>query len=785
MQRIFDGMKRIADAATDALKRSAPDELQGLSLGERKRQCIPDSYLEALVRAGQDPSAFDWLLPTTELPGRPSSQVENGFIAARGSNLLAFGQRDDHFHLELCSLAATKWIPRPDLQVPHFALELPLSVFRHATIALDTVCDYAAGPWWEAVKMHGHLPCGPEAVFGVAQVKIMELRRGRFGLETVPDRPAGICWLEDGKLQVWPEGASFELARIVAWHPVGVNALHFCVATPKQVLQVELSVLTCGVESALLRRLTGPLRDVRLPQYDFPEILQHSGLFAARKTASKADEWLWLGQRGSQIVRNPMDAQTPLAFTAGYAMGNYAVLSRPDGDTYAVRTEHGVAATICGNLPAFAELRTTASGPWGIFLIDQAPVFVRLGERGAKVGTAAEIPWPQATFEINPAVPETTIVLRHREDAAQRYEVTAPLSLINSLRAEVEVRQITHAIAQEKPGALYDRWATLRRDGFLLLLLGDAATLLQELSRGTTLAQASQILSQVDPQKELSAEQKKTLEAALQQLTLLAESLPEIKQRFELVSLEMPYLWAQQEQAWLETIFGEKCAQAVSEKEAKRGRELLARTIRSLIAPMQRSLSELEAAIRPVESVLFREEVQKHWSMKARRYGPVAVTSLFSGAAAVASVVTTGGILAIAPVLGIAFNQILIGETEKLLRDREKMLTLYRAIDLAAGWLDLLRRGVEISACEAKKFIENENLRAAQRDRKLFEQCPPTLRTKVLENLRKEVQQRGAEAHRAAYAELTPGSMKRIGNTTRYIAQLSARPLNGTVELEP
>ena len=780
-------MKRIFDGVVDFWKRPAPADLAKLDFSERKRRCLPDSVRKELERLGRDPASFDWLLTVTELEffGTLSNSTKSveGFLAASGPTLLAFGYLEGKFQVEQGVLAASRWELIPDRHQPQLSIELPFQHFRKARVLLDSSCDYAVGPWWDALKsVSRNQTFGEGAMLGLARVSMQEVQHGGFGLAPANERAVGVCWISEGFFNVWPDGWSFSLKKVVAWNRTSDHGLQLCVFDSQQITLVEIDQITCGAEPALVRTLTNLLIDPLPPRLNLRDDLAHSGLFAARKVGCDVEELIWLCKSGGKLKRSPFGNDDNQTFALGYSLGDRVIISHLAGDAFAIRCDPSVVAAICELLPAFTELRGSAVGPWGVFLSSaessqmQIPVLVRVMDHGLRIGSSAEIPWQQLTIE--DGLPATngcsTAQLLRRDDQTWQCELIGPVSLVTSLRGEVEMRQVTYAVSKENPGALYKRWASLRRDSFLFLLLGDVAALLEELDHGTDLAEAAQLLSHAEPQK-LTADQRKALESAIGQLTLLAATLPQIKQHLELISLEVPYAWAQHEQAWLEALFGKKCAMLAGEKEAARGRELLSRSIRSMVAPMQRSLAELEAALRPTESLLFRHEIQRHPAMKMRQWGPAAVTAVISGASAGAMIASGGSAILLAPILVPALNQLLATEMDKLLREREKTLTLKRAVELAAGWIDLLRRGAEVSAAESRRFIERENIRAARRDRLLFEQCPAQLRDSVLGNLRKEIQRRSVDAKRMTFAKLEPGSDKRLGTTLNYIAQLSGR----------
>lgn len=785
-------MKRIFDGVVDFWKRPAPADLAKLDFTERKSRCLPESVRKELERLGHDPASFDWLLTVTELEifGTLSNSTKSveGVLAASGPTLLAFGYLEGKFQVEQGVLAASRWERIPDRHQPQLSIELKFQNFRKARVLLDSSCDFAVGPWWDALKLISrNQPFGEGSVLGLARISRQEVQREGFGLASANERAVGVCWISEGFFKVWPDGWSFGTSKIVAWERTSDSSVQFCVFDSQQITLVKIDQITCGAEPTLVRTLTSLLIDSLPPRLNLRDDLAHSGLFAARKVGCEADELIWLCKNGGKLKRSPFGNDDNQAFALGYSLGDQIVISHLVGDAFAIRCDPSVVAAICELLPAFTELRGSAAGPWGVFLSSavssqlQIPVLVRVMDHGLRIGSSAEIPWHQLTIEDNLAATNgcSTAQLLHRDDQTWQYALTGPASLVTSLREEVEARQVSHLVSKESPGALYTRWADLRRDSFLFLLLGDVAALLEELDDEADLAEVAQLLSKAEPQK-LTADQRRALESAIRQLTLLAAKLPPIKQHLELISLETPYAWAQHEQAWLEALFGKKCAMAAGKKEATRGRELLSRSIRAMIAPMQRSLGELETVLRSTESLLFRDEIQRHWGMKARRWGPVAVTAILTSASFAIS-----GIPSLLPaMLSPALNQIISSQADEVLRDREKSLTLRRAIGLAAAWIDLLRRGAKVSAAEANRFIENENIRAARRDRLLFEQCPPQLRDSVLGNLRKEVQRRSVDAVRMTFAELAPGSDKRLGSTLNYILQLSDRQATISAPIE-
>jgi hypothetical protein len=288
---------------------------------------------------------------------------------------------------------------------------------------------------------------------------------------------------------------------------------------------------------------------------------------------------------------------------------------------------------------------------------------------------------------------------------------------------------------------LYSHRNRGRRNRMLFSVFGNAVVLNRALGEPPSIVDLPRKLNALDATK--FHENKKIREATLKKTMQIAMALPDMKQRLEITAMLYPYYWVEQEATWLQRVFGAKTANRLLPAERRRLVPVLRQHVRTCQAGIQRPLAEIESAVRPVEEVMAREEVQQHWSSKTMRYLPVVAQGvigaafLFSGAGAPAG----AGLLAGAAgqgfkmLAGAVAIQGLGGVLAHFEKDRIASSMLRRAGLKVFPWWQLFLNSLSVSLFETGAALDEESNRAMVRDRKLVDGLPAAERAAALKRL--------------------------------------------------
>jgi len=275
--------------------------------------------------------------------------------------------------------------------------------------------------------------------------------------------------------------------------------------------------------------------------------------------------------------------------------------------------------------------------------------------------------------------------------------------------------------------ALHNR---IHKQHMLFSIFGNAVVLNRALDDSPSMVELPEKLRGLDAER--FATHKKVREATLKKLMQMSMALPEMKQSLELSAILYPYFWVEREAKWLERVFGAGVAARLMVSERRRLIPALRRQIRTCQANIQRPLAEIESALRPIEEVLAREEVQQHWSSKVRRFLPgiaqavIGVAFMSTGGGAVIGGRMVAGAVAIHGLGGV------LGHFEK---DRYAAAQLRRAALRVLPWWQLFLNSLSVSLYETAEALDEESNRSMARDRKLVDAVPAGRRQQVLQRL--------------------------------------------------
>jgi hypothetical protein len=340
----------------------------------------------------------------------------------------------------------------------------------------------------------------------------------------------------------------------------------------------------------------------------------------------------------------------------------------------------------------------------------------------------------------------------------------------DSEKAQVEV-------SKSGTASLYSQHNAARKNNFLLVIFGDILLLNRALESGTPM---SELCRKLDEMGGVTfAEDKRLREETVAKTMLLASSLQDIKQKYEIISAMSPYYWVEAEAKWMTQAFGSRIASAAVPNERKRLVPTVRRQVRSIQSDMFRSLGQIEAAIRPLESIFAREEVQRHWSSRVRVFAPQIAQA---GLGAASLLIDPTGSIAFKLLGGAFATSALGGVLSQVQKDKEAAAQIQRAAQGIFPWWQIFMKTLVISIYEAGEFMDAENTVAMKRDRKFIESIPAEQKAAAMQRVNSSLRKRIVEERRNRFGEVLSGSGVRVMQIIEDIERSSGEQMKLTVD---
>jgi DNA-binding transcriptional ArsR family regulator len=290
-------------------------------------------------------------------------------------------------------------------------------------------------------------------------------------------------------------------------------------------------------------------------------------------------------------------------------------------------------------------------------------------------------------------------------------------------------------------GDLYRARNDARRDEFLLSVASDVVVLNRVLRADPPL----DLL--VDELAELAdatfADRKDLREPTLRKVMEISTTVAAMKQGFETLAMVYPYCWVEREAERLKNVFGPQLAARLVPAERRRMVPLVRRQVRTFQANLQRPLTEIEAALRPVEEIIARAGLQNHWASKLRRYLPGIAQGVLGASLVAMGAGAIGGRIVAGAVAMHGLGSIL-GHFES---DRVAAALLRHSAVKAFQWWRILIASLSVSLYEAAEFVDGLSNQSMLRDRKIIDALPADTREKMLRRLRKGLREEYAVDH--------------------------------------
>jgi len=712
-------------------------------------------------------------------------QLNTGYIAElpNGDFCLFRYKSDVGFHMGLVPQLNAAIILEKNVNSLDFLITIsgdPDLQHCQVTLHADTV-DAAVGPWMEFLRPAlclGHTESALQSVV-IGAVERVEPRRNEFGLEPSNSSYPVAFGISGASLIILPTRDEIRLSDLLAWtlSDKEFAGMYMENGVPK-VIRLR------GREPDFARFLNelkpvlhdSPALDVSLTDY-----ISTLGVFSRRDFGPKSSPII-LRKRDKELTVWS-DPARPVMRHA-WILPSKTILATESGESEVL----SIASANVGCLldlvqPPIGIVQISTDESWAMFLSDDAvqkPMRVVVGA-GKVIFSEAEIHPIEAALDIH-VEPSTDGLVRvttkwRKGNDVIEYHHLAPEQQGFAFWEWWDAEKAQVEISKAGTASLYSQHNAARRNNFLLVIFGDILLLNRALESGTPM---SELCAKLDEMGGVTfAEDKRLREETVAKTLLLASSLQDIKQKFEIISAMSPYYWLESESKWMTQAFGNQIATAAIPGERKRLIPTVRRQVRSIQSDMFRSLGQIEAAIRPLESIFSREEVQRHWSSRVRVFAPQ-ITQAGLGVASLLLDPTGSTALRL---LGGAFaTSALGGVLSHVQKDREAAAQIQRAAQGIFPWWQIFMKTLVISIYEAGEFMDAENTVAMKRDRQFIELIPAEQKPAALQRVNSALRKRIVEERRNRFGEVLSGSGVRVMQIIEDIERSSGEQMKLTVD---
>ena len=356
--------------------------------------------------------------------------------------------------------------------------------------------------------------------------------------------------------------------------------------------------------------------------------------------------------------------------------------------------------------------------------------------------------------------------------------LVAPDKAAEEAMVAIQSRQTNkYVLGNATIAELYREYTELRKEDYLFVLFADLILLDRKLQEGIGI---SELVRQLKSKGGVEfAENKVLSEATIAKVLVLTEGIRLTKQKLELLASMYPYYWIQQDAERLAAVFGNMLPNGFIETRRRRIVPRMRQDIRAVQGTILRSLAEIESGSRQIDSMLAKDEVKKHWSSKAMRWGPaiiqggLAISYLFmtggAGAATTASMLTSQqaiGARMLAGVIGTQAAGQLFGYFQQ---DKEASAQVKRAAETIFPWWDIFRSTLVVCIYEAGQFLGDLLTESMKQDKDLIDGLPPDRKPAVVDRLRQTLTDMIRQSHERRASAFVVGGDIRLADVIQEI----------------
>lgn len=305
---------------------------------------------------------------------------------------------------------------------------------------------------------------------------------------------------------------------------------------------------------------------------------------------------------------------------------------------------------------------------------------------------------------------------------------------------------------------LFREYNGIRKEEYLFILFADLILLDRKLQEGIGISDLAHKLESLGGVE--FAENKTLSETTIAKVLMLTEGIRLTKQKLEMLASLYPYYWIQQDSSRLGAAYGKVLPAGLLENKRKRTVPRIRQDIRSVQGTILRSLAEIEVAARQLEGLQAKQDIQKHWSSQAMRWGP----SIIQGGLAL------GFLLSPVPGSQIAGARMLAGSIgvqaagrlfSFFQQDKEAAALVKRTAEAIFPWWDIFKHALPVVIFEASQFIDDMQAEGMKQEKEIIEKLPPERKRAVVRQLRCVLQDNIRQCHeRRASAFVLGGDIR-------------------------
>lgn len=360
------------------------------------------------------------------------------------------------------------------------------------------------------------------------------------------------------------------------------------------------------------------------------------------------------------------------------------------------------------------------------------------------------------------------------EDNAKRtIALLAPAKAADEAMIFLQSRQTNRYISGNASlPDLFREYNELRKEEYLFILFADLILLDRKLQEGIGISDLVRKLESLGGVE--FAENKILSESTIAKVLVLTEGIRLTKQKLEMLASLYPYYWIQQDSSRLATAYGKALPAALLETKRKRIVPRIRQDIRSVQGTILRSLAEIEVGARQLEGMQAKEEIQKHWSSKAMRWGPSIIQGglalmflLGPGTQAAGATMTASALRASQQMTGARMlaGSIGVQAAGRLFsffqQDKEAAALIKRTAEAIFPWWDIFQHALPVVIFEASQFIDDMQAEGMKQEKEIIEKLPPERKQVVMQQLRGVLQENIRQSHeRRASAFVLGGDIR-------------------------
>lgn len=592
----------------------------------------------------------------------------------------------------------------------------------------------------------------------LAEVSVLEPRLDDFGVKTAASHRATLLTFKDSSVVALPQ-VDLGVTCPDAWWSGGQKLEILAGGGVPRC--VELSLVSGSRPAATLSRLMQLLPSDKMSPKPLAGRLVPLGYFQCKGQPGEKGRRLLLERSETAVIAHDDPVRT---FRRGARLGEAVVLVTDDGECAAVEVRGPARDSFLLSVKEIEGLIpiSGAESGWTLALRDDGamtPVRVVVSADAVEIVGVAVVAYSAAgEASIGAHRPDglRELSLSWRDGETERRErLLLPETAAFRIWEEWEVGRTRHKASCMGFTDLYRSYNAARRHEFLLSMYGEMLLLDRTLQSGVSMPALVRKLSEMGAVR--FAEDKDLRDQTIAKTVVMLDVINQMKQKAEVFATLYPYYWVRSESEWLAEVFGAEAAKAPIAAESRRLVPLVRRQIRSVQAEIMRPLLQIEAAARPIETLLGREEVRRHWSTKARTLLPGAVQAgigvammLAGGAAGITFVASAIGVQGLGTIL------------DRFQRDKEGAAQLMRAAETIFPWWEVLMATMPVSIHESGQFMDDECVRSMKRDRAIADSLVPGRCAEAKARLRGMLMSTILDNRRKAFRELAQGSGVRI-----------------------